>query len=447
MHRAILLALACSAITQARPARGEPKRALPDYDGRGNEDQRAGSWALWIPRVILWPLYAVNEYVLRRPLGWLVRRSEADHWVETVTDVVTFGPEGNYLLLPTALVDFGLQPSVGLYFAADHIFDRANHVRIHASTGGTDWLSTTLLDRYAWNDALTSIAGRFELTRRPDFVFYGIGPSVTQATKSHYGLQRINGSLIFRQKTRTESIFTFTTGVRAISFRQGVGEPTLDELVSSGALAMPPGLDMPYTDFYQRAELVLDQRAPAPAPGSGSYVRAHGETNIDVSNDRSWIGWGAMIGAAVDVTGHQRIVKMSIGADFVDPIRGGGDNIPFTELATLGGSDALIGSDTMPGFITGWMNGRSTFVTQLGYTWPVWRSLNGETRFEMGNAFGEHLAGLTTHKLRMSGDIGVTTSDARDAGFEVLFGLGTETIEDGAGVTSVRLLFASRRGF
>lgn len=442
--RAIVLALACIAITQARPAIAEPKRARPDYDGRGNEDQHAGSWALWIPRVVLWPLYAVNEYLLRRPLGWLVRRSEADHWVETVADVVTFGPEGNYLLLPTALVDFGLQPSVGLYFAGDHMFDPKNHVRIHASTGGRDWISTTVLDRYAWNHALTSIAARFEFTRRPDYLFYGLGPSVTEATKSRYGLQRLDGGLIFRHKSKAESVFTVTAGVRAISFRKGV-DPPLDELVSSGRLAMPPGFDMPYTDLYQRAELVLDERAPAPAPGSGSYLRAHAETDFDVKSDRSWVRYGALVGAAADLTGHQRNVKLSLGVDLVDPF-GGGDNIPFTELAMLG-SDTILRSDLMPGFVTGWMTGRSAFVSQLGYTWPVWTSLSGEAHFGVGNAFGEHLAGLTTQKLRMSGDIGVTTSDERDAGFEVLFGLGTETIEDGAGITSVRVMFGSRRGF
>lgn len=441
----ILLALACSAITQARPALAEPKRALPDYDGRGNEDQHAGSWALWIPRVILWPLYAVNEYVLRRPLGWLVRRSEADHWVETITDAVTFGPEDNYLLVPTALVDFGLQPSVGLYFAGDRMFHPKNHVRIHASTGGRDWLSVTVLSRYAWNDALTSIAARFEATRRPDYLFYGLGPSATEATKSRYGLQRLNGALIFRQKTKAESVFVFTTGVRAIAFRPGV-DPALDERVSSGQLPMPPGFDMPYTDVYQRGEIVLDERAKAPAPGSGAYLRFHTETNFDVKSDHSWIGYGALVGAAVDLTGHQRNVKLSLGVDFVDPIGGGGENIPFTELAMLG-SDTTLRSDLMPGFVTGWMTGRSTFVSQLGYTWPVWTSLSGEVHFGMGNAFGEHLEDMTTRKLRMSGDIGITTSDERDAGFEVLFGLGTETIEDGAGVTSVRLLFGSRRGF
>ena len=47
----------------------------------------------------------------------------------------------------------------------------------------------------------------------------------------------------------------------------------------------------------------------------------------------------------------------------------------------------------------------------------------------------------------MSGDIGLTTASVRDQGFEILFGVGTETFDQGGGITSVRLAFGSRQGF
>jgi hypothetical protein len=50
-------------------ARADATREVPDYDGRGNEDAHPDSWALWIPRVVLSPLYVISEYVLRRPIG------------------------------------------------------------------------------------------------------------------------------------------------------------------------------------------------------------------------------------------------------------------------------------------------------------------------------------------------------------------------------------------
>src|ERR1700722_16456517 len=45
-----------------------PKRALPDYGGEPSHAS-AGDAALWVPRVIFYPVYLVSEYVIRRPLG------------------------------------------------------------------------------------------------------------------------------------------------------------------------------------------------------------------------------------------------------------------------------------------------------------------------------------------------------------------------------------------
>jgi hypothetical protein len=131
-------------------------------------------------------------------------------------------------------------------------------------------------------------------------------------------------------------------------------------------------------------------------------------------------------------------VKLQVAADFVDRLRAG--VVPFNELASLGGS-------LMPGFVAGWMTGRSTVAAQLGYSWPVWMWLDGQARFSVGNAFGGHLDDFAGDKLRLSADLGLTTIGRRDQGFEVLFGVGTETLEQGAAITSVRLSFGSRKGF
>lgn len=74
------------ALSSARPVTADLKRDAPDYDGRGNTDADAGSWALWIPRLALSPLYLVNEYAVRRPLGGLVTTAERRHWVNAVSD-------------------------------------------------------------------------------------------------------------------------------------------------------------------------------------------------------------------------------------------------------------------------------------------------------------------------------------------------------------------------
>jgi len=101
----------------------------------------------------------------------------------------------------------------------------------------------------------------------------------------------------------------------------------------------------------------------------------------------------------------------------------------------------------MPGFVPGWMMGRSTAAAQLGYRWPIWLGIDAQTRLTFGNAFGQHLSGLRPGDLRVSYDIGLTTASVRDQGFEILVGIGTETLDQGAGITSFRFAFGSRQGF
>jgi hypothetical protein len=428
------------ALGSASQIAADPKRELPDYDGRGNTDVDAGSWALWIPRVALSPLYVVNEYVVRRPLGALVTVAERHHWVNAVSDFFTFGPNHNYMIAPTALFDFGLLPSVGVYFAGDGAWAAGNTIRLHAATWGADWINATARDRFAWNDGTTSLAARVDFKREADLLFFGIGPDAGTATRSRYGLQRFDAGATFGQTLFGESALALSSGVRTTAYRAGncCGDRSLDARIADGSLAMPDGYGTSYTTLYQRAELVLDTRAPRPASATGGYLDLHAETDIDVRNDRSWMSYGAVVGAAVDLRSGQRTMKVQLAVDGADPLRG--DVVPFNELPSLGGG-------LMPGFVTGWMIGRSTVAAQLGYSWPVWMWLDGQLRFSMGNAFGRHLDGLSGDKLRMSMDLGLTSVGKRDHGFELLLGAGTETLEHGAGITSLRLSFGSRKGF
>lgn len=429
--------LACAAGTAL--ADSSAKRELPDYDARGNRDADAGNWALWIPRVALWPVYAVNEFGLRRPLGWAVSRAERKHWVQSISDLFEFGADGKNVILPTALVDFGLLPSIGVYVGLEDVGVPDNAVRLHAATGGSDWLSATALDRYRYDDGAGTIAARAEFIRRPDYVFLGTGPDVTRATLSRYGLQRLETSLGLSRRFGAASGFTFTVGARGTSYRAGTccTEPTLDERIATGSLAMPAGYATPYSVVFQHTELMLDSRSPRPAAASGAFLRLHGGSATDPEHGNTWITYGAMGGIAFDVTGHQRTVTVTTHVDFVDPVQG---IVPFNELAQLG-------NDQMAGFVLGWMNGRSTFVTEASYRWPVWMWLDGQLRVAAGNAFDDHLDGLALQKLRLSADVGVTSLGARDAAFEMLFGLGTETLEQGAHITSARFSIGTRRGF
>ena len=419
-------------------ATADPQRELPNYDGRGNEDADV-SWGVWVPRIALSPLYLVNEFVLRRPIGALVTVAERQHWADNAEELFRFGEGGKSVLVPTVLFDFGLLPSVGLYYSGDDIGADGNNVRLHGATWGPKWINVTAADRYLFKDRVSNVQLRFEFKRSEDNLFFGIGPDVTDKLRSRYGLERREGLLSYRQVIRGESNFGIGSGIHAISFVDGTccGDPSVETRVAAGELPAPPGFETRYTSLFERADITLDTRSPRPAPGTGVYLHAIGDASIDLSNPRAWIHYGGVLGGALDLNCRQRTLKLQVALDFVDALRG--DVVPFNEYLSLGGQ--------LPGFVTGWMTGRSTAAAQLAYTWPIWLWLDGQTRASVGNAFGNHLDGFALKKLRLSGDIGVTTNGARDQAFEVVFGLGTETLDQGAHVTSVRVTFGARKGF
>jgi hypothetical protein len=422
-------------------ARGDDKRPVPDYDGRGNPDADAGSWALWIPRAVLAPAYLVHEYGVRRPLGALITRAERSRWLSALHDLITFGSREQFMVIPTAFYDFGLSPSIGARFTAIGVGAPGNDISAHAATWGRAWLVASLRDQYRWsgNTALTT---RVDFSRRPDHLYMGIGPDVRKSDRSRYGLQKLEAGATLSH-TAGDAQLVVQAGVRRVAVRpgSGVGDPALADLIRDEEMAAPTGYDAPYTALYQRVALTLDTRSREPRPGTGARLAVYGESDFDVAADRRWTKLGASLGGALDLNGRGRTLKLQLAADIVDPFDGAmTDTVPFTELASLGG-------DTMQGFVTGWMRGRSTVMAELAYTWPVWAYVDGAVHLAAGNAFGEHLAGFAPDKLRVSADIGVAMVGSPSGGLEILVGLGTETLEQGGHINSFRFAFGTRRGF
>ncbi|HEU4539139.1 MAG TPA: hypothetical protein VFS00_33690, partial [Polyangiaceae bacterium] len=144
------------------------------------------------------------------------------------------------------------------------------------------------------------------------------------------------------------------------------------------------------------------------------------------------------IGGFVDVTGHDRVVSLSVTGLFADRLSGA--NIPFTEQIVLGG-------DIMPAYLPGRLVGRSALVSTLQYTWPVWAAMQGYAQVAVGNVFGRHLQDLSPELLRGNAGIGLRSTSSRDHALEVLFAVGTETIEDRFAVNSFRLRIGGTSGF
>jgi hypothetical protein len=89
----------CS-LSASRTAAAIEKREPQDYGGP-TQDQ-TGPASLWAPRVVLFALWLVNEYVLRQPMGLLVRSADKYHWPTAVMKFFTFGELDQLCVSPMA---------------------------------------------------------------------------------------------------------------------------------------------------------------------------------------------------------------------------------------------------------------------------------------------------------------------------------------------------------
>ena len=173
-----LLALLFSCLCLADPASAATdKRQLPDYDGRGGPPTTPGDVLLWGPRILLLPPYFVSEYILRRPLGYAIAGAERSGLPALLYDFFTFGPDHNAGVFPTAYIDFGFYPSVGLYGFWNDAFFKGHDLRLRGATWGKNWLSASFAERFHLDESSNDLfALQASGLRRPDYAFFGIGP-------------------------------------------------------------------------------------------------------------------------------------------------------------------------------------------------------------------------------------------------------------------------------
>jgi hypothetical protein len=430
--------------TLTASAESQPSRPTPDYDGRGSKGQPTtpGQVALWVPRVILFPLYVVSEYVVRRPLGYAITAAERAELPATLYDIFAFGPDHKAGVVPIAFLDFGFYPSVGLYGFWDDAGFKGHALRLRGSTAGRRWLSGALTERFQLTPK-TAVSLNGSLIHRPDYTYYGIGPDTREEVRSRYGADTADFHATLRAGFWRSSSIETSLGYRGASFYPGQfgDDPSLTQQVQNRAFSLPDGYTDGYRVGFQRTTVTLDTRRDEDVGESGGRLVVRGEQALDPSQPRAngWLRYGASLGGFLDLDNRGRILSLSVTAEMTDPL--GGEPVPFHELTTIGGNEQ------MPGLRAGRLRGRSGAVATLRYSWPIWIWLDGSLQAAVGNVFGEHLSGMSWGQSRFSGAIGMESRGSRDSVFQLLMGFGTETFNSGADVNSIRVVVGARNGF
>lgn len=435
--------------TKREPTQEPPqKRPAPDYDGRGGAPKTPGHKALIVPRVLLFPAYLVSEYLVRRPLGAAITYAERAGWPAAVYDFLALGESHPVGAVPFMLIDFGFQPSVGIYAYWDDAGFRGHQLRLRASTWGPSWLSGTFTERFFVGQPL-EIALSSTFTRRPDYAFYGIGPDAPESAKVRYQGDTAHARFEARHSFKGRNFVETSFGYRGASYGhtdwdegdrgQPDFQPSLDEAVANGELAEPPGFRDGFRAPYAGARMLLDSRGSTRGK-DGVRLDLSTEQSADLANSPAsgWLRYGGTLTGFLDLNEGDRTVSLALTAVFVDPT--GDRAVPFTQLVSPSGGRI------MAGFRSGRLYDRSAAVAMLRYSWPIWLALKGSLQAGVGNVFAEHLEGFHLGRARLSTAFGLETQGSRDSVFHALVGFGSETFESGANLDSIRLLVGVRNG-
>jgi hypothetical protein len=343
-------------------------------------------------------------------------------------------------VVPFVLVDFGFEPSVGLYAYWDDAGFQGHELRLRGSTWGRDWLHASATERFQLSPAF-ELTLKGSATRRPDYAFYGIGPDTREASLVRYSgdtaQARFESKLTFYGRSELET----TAGYRGAAYGHDHYDGTsLDDAVARGRLAEPPGFRDGYRAPYGAVRLLLDSRGGSNAK-NGLRLELNGEQSVDLKNmpASGWLRYGATLLGFFDLRQGGRTLSLALSTQLVDPL--GDRPVPFAQLATLGGTR------TMPGFRTGRLYDRSFVAASLIYSWPIWLGLNGSIQLGAGNVFGAHFSGLRPGRARLSTALGLETRVTHDHIFELLGGFGTETFESGMALDSLRFVAGVRSAF
>jgi hypothetical protein len=428
--------------TPDTPQSEPEKRPTPDYDGRGGPRETPARKALWVPRVLLFPAYLVSEYLVRRPLGFAITAAERSALPGAVYDFLDLGSSHPVGVVPFMLIDFGFEPSVGLYAYWDNAGFEGHELRLRGSTWGPSWLSGTATERFRLGDLELALTGT--LTRRPDYAFYGIGPDTREGDLVRYSGDTAYARFESRLAFYGRSVLETSIGYRGASYGHSDydegDEPSLDEAVARGQLAEPDGFGDGFRAPFAQARLLFDTRGRSRGR-NGARADLLVEHSVDLKNTPAsgWRRYGGTLWGFLDLMDGGRILSLSVTGILVDPV--GERGVPFTQLASLGGGR------TMPGLRTGRLYDRSALVTNLRYSWPIWLALNGSLQAGLGNVFGAHFEGFRPERTRLSLAIGLETGKSRDSVFQALVGFGTETLESGADLDTIRAVVGVRNGF
>ncbi len=399
------------------PLGADDRRAPPRYDGRPAAEPGAREVLVWVPRGLFFPAWLVLEYGVRWPLVSLLTWNETEKITARVGDLLSFR-DGRSFIAPTALVDFGLRPSVGFINENAELFRPEHTLILRAGFWGEGWVQGSLESRWQVFQRNAELTFRGYGGTRPDEPFYGVGPGARDADLSFFRAIRLGGDVRLDASIGGLSRAGFVAEGRRVKLEDGQG-PRITQRFALDGLS---GFDDAYNLVGGEAFLILDNRDPDRDRTPGTGLRVEGRAGFRGDPGPSDVAFFRFTGEAAgfwDVTGRNHVLAVQLYGDFVE--RTTDTPVPITELPSLGGDEVL------RGFLRGRFRGESAVAATLSYRYPIWILLDAELFAAVGNAFDAWLDGFRWDRLSLGAGMALRMGLSRDTSVDMLVGFGTNT--------------------
>ncbi|HJL19220.1 MAG TPA: hypothetical protein RMH99_26380, partial [Sandaracinaceae bacterium LLY-WYZ-13_1] len=382
---------------------------------------------LWVPRVIFFPVHLVLEYVVRHPVGWVLKQIELtgiDQTMEPPGDQEP-GP-WRWWFRPSARYDHGFAPSLGLALLA-----RSQPEGARLGVGVEAWGLNRLRGwafargRTGRHEVRLSLRGGY----RADGLFHGLGWDAQRDPPIRY--TRARGEAELTGTTRVWRQSALSAGLRLAVERFDASDfGPRPEAQNEAALVDVPGFaGIAPLSLFTRA--IFDTRTEAEQRhGSGARLDLEGGWGVDLERgpSASWARGAASSLLALELR-RDRTLALRGRVALAEPL--GDAPVPFTERIWLGGAFGR-----MSGFRRGHLIGASAATLGLRYRYAVWPWLDAELFGDVGNVFGRGFEDFHVERLRLSFGFALRGDQARDFSLRVAFG--TAPFVNGTSIDSVR---------
>jgi hypothetical protein len=218
-----------------------------------------------------------------------------------------------------------------------------------------------------------------EFSQEPKENFYGIGPDAAMADRVRFLHEELRAQLEYRRRLRRRLGLETALGYSRIDIHPGLTSPGLPSIYERYAAGKLPGLDdrLHFLDLSAGLRASYVDVPGSPTRGNLTLLRLAYTQSVDDDNF-SHLSALAVSEQFFDLF-YRRIVSLRLGGEW--RATRGDAQIPFYQLASLGGNEFL------RGYSRGRFRDRGAALAGATYKFPVWKLLDGLLFYESGRTF------------------------------------------------------------